>query len=145
MKKELPDKPTQEDIQQFLDARVEQERAALDARLEDRLSRPIPILDIEAGIPQPVRLQLAPIACWKCRQTMKAARGYIYDYNDEDQAFIALRQTNDTRQIVALIAHLRKADPAITPVGLNYSKTVGGNISAPAVALRRHLWRLPHD
>lgn len=100
--------------------------AAAETRLKDRLSRPIPMLDIEAGTPQPVRLQLAPIACWKCRRTMKAERGYIYDYDDEDRAFIALRQASDTRQIVALIAHPRKADPAITPVGLNYSKTVGG-------------------
>jgi hypothetical protein len=75
-----------------------------------------------------VRLQLAPILCWKCRQPIKAARGYAFDRPDDpqSQAFIALQLVSDTRHLATLVADLRKHDPSIAPVGFNYSKTNKG-------------------
>jgi hypothetical protein len=107
---------TDEEILEYLKARGEHPliQADLDA--------------LEPGVPQAVRLQLAPIRCWKCRQGIKAVRGYVFGDTavPDEQVFIALQKVTDTRQLVALVADLRKHDPAITPVGFNYSKTMGG-------------------
>jgi len=58
---------------------------------------------------------------------MKAARGYIFTHQEvpDEPVFIALEHVSDTRQVATLISNLRKQDPAITPVGFNYSKTMG--------------------
>ena len=96
--------------------------------LKTRTGQKIPELPIKPGTAQPVRLQLAPILCWKCRQPMKAARGYAFDRPDDpqSQAFIALELVSDTRHLAALVADLRKHDPSIAPVGFNYSKANKG-------------------
>ena len=123
MRKELPPNPTQEEILESLQARVEEIRATLPV-----VGPPQPrILTIEAGIPYPVRVQLTPTRCWKCGQRMKAARGYVFFHEEvpDEPVFIALEHVTDTRQLTALISDLRKQDPAITPVGFNYSKTMG--------------------
>jgi hypothetical protein len=85
------------------------------------------MLTIEAGIPYPVRVQLTPTRCWKCARRIKAARGYVFTHEEvpDEPVFIALDRVADTRQLAALISDLHKQDPAITPVGFNYSKTMG--------------------
>ncbi len=122
MRKELPPNPSQEETLEFLQARVEEARAALPP------DPPQPrMLTIEAGIPYPVRVQLTPTRCWKCARRIKAARGYVFTHEEvpDEPVFIALEHVTDTRQLAALISDLRKQDPTITPVGFNYSKTMG--------------------
>jgi hypothetical protein len=122
MRKELPPNPSQDEILESLQARVEEIRATLP------VGPPPPrILTIEAGVPYPIRVQLTPTRCWKCGQRIKAARGYIFTHEEvpDEPVFIALEHVTDTRQLTALISNLRKQDPAITPVGFNYSKTMG--------------------
>jgi len=128
VKKEPPNEPTQEEILQALQARAEEEKAKAFARLKADIDAGPQELTVQPGIPHPVRLQFAPIRCWKCHQPMKAARGYIFGHPDDDrqQAFIALRLVSDTRQLAALVADLRKADLSIAPVGHNYSKAMKG-------------------
>jgi hypothetical protein len=57
--------------------------------LKTRTGQKIPELSVKPGIPHPVRLQLAPILCWKCRHPIKAARGYAFAHPDDpdSQAF----------------------------------------------------------
>jgi len=59
-----------------------------------------------------VRVQIAPVTCFKCAQRIKTVRGYLYG-----KAFVALNNVSDRRQLAALIADLRQHDTAITPVG----------------------------
>jgi hypothetical protein len=66
-----------------------------------------------------VQVQIAPIICFRCRKQIKVVRGYVYD-----EAFVPLIDVSDHRRMTALVDDLRKRDPAITPVGLNDSKTV---------------------
>jgi hypothetical protein len=122
MTKELPPNPSQDVILESLQARVEEIRATLP------VGPPPPrILTIEAGVAYPIRVQLTPTRCWKCGQRIKVARGYMFTHEEvpDEPVFIALEHASDTRQLAALISNLRKQDPAITPVGFNYSKTMG--------------------
>ena len=98
--------------------------------LKARAEHPLTDIDkktLQPDIPYTVRLQLAPIHCWKCGKQIKTARGYVYGDPDisEEQVFISLRRVTDTRQLIALITDLRKRDETITPVGFNYSKAAG--------------------
>jgi hypothetical protein len=98
--------------------------------LKARAEHPLTDIDkktLQPDIPYTVRLQLAPIHCWKCGKQIKVARGYVYGDPDipEEQMFISLRRVTDTRQLIALITDLRKRDETITPVGFNYSKAAG--------------------
>ena len=121
MKRQLSDPPTEEEIIEFFKARA---------------AHPLIQTDLEAlkpGVPQTVRVQLAPIYCWKCSERIKAARGYTFAHEEvpDEPVFIALDRVADTRQLAALISDLRKQDLAITPGGFNYSKTMASSTSAP--------------
>jgi hypothetical protein len=72
-----------------------------------------------------VRVQIAPIICFKCEERIKAVRGYVYG-----NAFVALENVSDRRQLAALIEDLRKHDTAITPVGSGFSETIDGRLFA---------------
>lgn len=72
MKKQPPEDLTQQQILDFLNARVEEERA----RLLERLQRPRSVLNLQPG-PCNVQLQLAPMLRWRCGHLVKAVRGYI--------------------------------------------------------------------
>lgn len=116
MKKPLSNPPTNGEMLEFLKARADHPliQTAVNA--------------LQPGVPYTVRLQLAPIRCWKCAERIKAARGYVFGDPDipDEHVFILLRQVSDTRQLTALVADLRKRDAAITPVGFNYSKAMKG-------------------
>jgi hypothetical protein len=103
-KKSLSDPPTDKEIIKFF---------------KERSDHPMIDDTIQPGVPQPVRLQLAPIICFRCRKRIKAVRGYVYG-----EAFIPLIDVSDQVQVTALVEDLRKRDPDITPVDMNYSKTV---------------------
>ena len=113
MQKELPDNPTQQEILDVLDARVEEERS----KLVIRLKRPRFTLGPR---PHEVQLQLVPIVCWKCRKPLAAVRGYRFE-----DVLVALADINDTRTVAALVAELRQQAPGMSPVSHHYSKTVG--------------------
>jgi hypothetical protein len=105
--------PTQQEILQSLQARVEKERAKLLQRLQ------CPRLTLEPG-PREVELQLAPIVCWKCRKPLAAVRGHCFE-----DVFVALADVSDTKTVAAFVAELRKQAPGISPLSHRYSKTVG--------------------
>ena len=69
--------------------------------------------------PCEVRLQIAPMACWRCGNLIKAVRGYITHH-----AFVSLARMSDTRAVAAFVAELRRRDPKISSVSHRYSKTV---------------------
>src|SRR5712692_1019169 len=75
--------------------------------------------------PHSVRLQLAPMVCWRCGQLIKAVRGYLTHC-----AFVALSQVSDTQTLAGFVAELRKRNPKISPVCCRYSKTVQGRYFA---------------
>ena len=120
IKKHLLDDPIQQQIIMGLDARVEEERAKLLAALQ----QPQPTLSLQPG-PCEVRLQIAPIFCWRCHALVKAVRGYI-----THQAFVPLAQVSDTRTLAAFIVEMRQRDPKLSPVSHRYSKTVQGRYFA---------------
>jgi hypothetical protein len=66
-----------------------------------------------------VSVQIAPIICLNCHERIKAVRGYLYD-----NAFVALENVSDKRQVAALVTDLRKRDTTITPVGFGDGATV---------------------
>ena len=115
------DDPEQQQILREMEARVEEERATLMAVLE---RPPRPALDLEPG-PCEVRLQVAPMVCWKCKHLIKAVRGYV-----AHRAFVPLAQILDTRAVAAFVVELRKQDPKLSPVSHRYSKTVKGQYFA---------------
>lgn len=77
-----------------------------------------PADQLEPG-PCDVRLQIAPMVCWRCGNLIKAVRGYI-----THRAFVSLAHVSDTRTVAAFVMELRKRDPKISPVSHRYSKTV---------------------
>lgn len=118
MNKQLPDNPTQQEILDFLDARVEEERAKLMERLDQ------PRLGLQPGRYQ-VELQLVSIVCWKCHKALAAVRGYRFE-----DVFVALADISDTQTVTVFVAQLRKQAPGISPVGHRYSKSAGGRYFA---------------
>ena len=115
------DDPEQQQILWELQARADQERAKFLAALE---RPPRPPLDLQPG-PGSVRLQAAPMVCWKYKHLIKALRGYL-----THQAFVPLAQVSDTRTVAALVVELRRRDPKLSPVSHRYSKTVQGRYFA---------------
>jgi hypothetical protein len=57
---------------------------------------------LQPGVPQTVRVQLAPIHCWKCGARIKAVRGYVFGDPEvpDEQVFTARRDISDTRQLI---------------------------------------------
>src|SRR5713101_7536040 len=112
MKKPLSDPPADAEILEFLKARAD---------------NPLTEIDPEALEPGPyeVRLQLAPMLCWRCGQLVKAVRGYL-----THRAFVSLAEVSDTRTPTAFVIELRKRDPKVSPVSHRYSKTVQGRYFA---------------
>ena len=120
IKKYPLDDPMQQQTIKELDALVEEERAKLIAALQ----QPRPSLNLQPG-PCDVRLQIAPIFCWRCHALVKAVRRYI-----THRTFVALAEVSDTRTLAAFIVELRKRDPKLSPVSHRYSKTVQGRYFA---------------
>src|SRR5712692_6555920 len=109
MKKPLSDPPTDAEILEFLKARAD---------------NPLTEIDPEALEPGPyeVRLQLAPMLCWRCGQLVKAVRGYL-----THRAFVSLAEVSDTRTLTAFVIELRKRDPKFPrqpPLQQNGSRTI---------------------
>ena len=115
------DDPEQPQILRELQARAGQERAKFLAALE---RPPRPPLELQPG-PGSVRLQLAPMGCWKCKHLIQAVRGYI-----THQTFVPLAQVSDTRTVAALVVELRRRDPKLSPLSHRYSKTIQGGYFA---------------
>lgn len=107
MKKPLSYPPTDAEILEYLKARAE-----------------IAAETLEPG-PYDVRLQLAPMLCWRRGQLVKAVRGYL-----THRAFVSLAEVSDTRALSAFVIELRKRDPTVSPVSHRYSKTVQGRYFA---------------
>jgi hypothetical protein len=112
MRKPLSNPPTDAEILEFFKARAD---------------HPLPEINTEALEPGPyeVRLQLAPMLCWRCGQLVKAVRGYV-----THRAFVALSEVSDTRTLAAFVINLRTSDPKVSPVSHRYSKTVQGRYFA---------------
>jgi len=83
-----------------------------------------PADQLESG-PLKVRLQIAPLVCWRCGNLIKVVRGYL-----THRAFVALAQVSDTRTVAAFVAELCQRDPKISPVSHRYSKTIKGQYFA---------------
>ncbi len=56
-----------------------------------------------------VELQMASIACYKCRKTIKAVRGYVINNH-----FVPLAEVSDTGALAAFVSALRQHLPEVT-------------------------------
>lgn len=80
-----------------------------------------------------VELQMASIACYKCRKTIKAVRGYVINNH-----FVPLAEVSDTGALAAFVSALRQHLPEVTPVSQRFSSTVQANISPRPAPFARH-------
>ena len=74
-----------------------------------------------------VELQIASIACWKCRKPIKAARGYVINNH-----FVPLAEVSDTETLATFLLELHKSDPEVTRVSQRYSRTTQDHYFAAA-------------